>query len=249
LWSPVAIRPVPRAFRLKVSRSPGLEHGARQGDLQRAPRIAWRAVPVAQALELASHGAGLVVEKRGTQAVTAAELKQSLNGDESHSSARKIVVPQQLSRALSNSSGRIVFTNGCFDILHAGHVTLLEQARARGDLLIVALNSDSSVSRLKGSARPIIPLHARLRLVAALSCVDLVSWFEEDTPATLIASINPHVLVKGADWQAQDIAGADIVQQQGGTVATIPLLQGHSTTAIVDRVRDGTSEDSAIANH
>ena len=210
---------------------------------------AGRAVPVAQALELASHGAGLVVEKRGTQAVTAAELKQSLSGDESHSSARKIVVPQQLSRALDNSSGRIVFTNGCFDILHAGHVTLLEQARARGDLLIVALNSDSSVSRLKGSARPIIPLHARLRLVAALSCVDLVSWFEEDTPATLIASINPHVLVKGADWQAQDIAGADIVQQQGGTVATIPLLQGHSTTAIVDRVRDGMSEDSAITNH
>ena len=193
-------------------------------------------VSVIQALELASQGAGLVVEKRGTQAVTAAELKQSLISDESHSSTHKIVAPQQLSRALGNSSGRVVFTNGCFDILHAGHVTFLEQARARGDLLVVALNSDRSVTRLKGDSRPIIPLEARLRLIAALSCVDLVSWFEEDTPAALIASINPHVLVKGADWKTQDIAGADIVQRQGGTVATIPLLSGHSTTAIVDRI-------------
>lgn len=193
-------------------------------------------IPVAQALELASQGAGLVVEKRGTQAVTAAELKQSLNTDDSHSSTHKIIAPQQLNHALDNHSGRIVFTNGCFDILHAGHVTFLEQARARGDLLVVALNADSSVSRLKGNTRPIIPLKARLRLIAALSCVDFVSWFEEDTPAALIASINPHVLVKGADWKTQDIAGADIVQRQGGTVATIPLLRGHSTTAIVDRI-------------
>ncbi len=204
-------------------------------------------ISVTQALELASHGAGLVVEKRGTQAVTAAELKRSLSADDIHSSTHKIVAPQQLSHTLGNSSGRIVFTNGCFDILHAGHVAFLEQARARGDLLIVALNSDRSVSRLKGSARPIIPLQARLRLVAALSCVDLVSWFEEDTPAALIASINPQVLVKGADWQTQDIAGADIVQRQGGTVTTIPLLRGHSTTAIVDRVRDGA--DGAVTNH
>ena len=193
-------------------------------------------VPVPQALELASHGAGLVVEKRGTQAVTAAELKQSLSIAESHSSAHKIVDPQQLSTALAQHSGGIVFTNGCFDILHAGHVTFLEQARARGDVLVVALNSDHSVSRLKGNTRPIVPLKARLRLVAALSCVDFVSWFAEDTPAGLIARINPHVLVKGADWQTRDIAGADIVQRQGGTVTTIPLLQGHSTSAIVARI-------------
>ena len=193
-------------------------------------------VPVAQALELASQAAGLVVEKRGTQAVTAAELKQSLSSDDSHNSAHKIIAPHRLSHSLDSRNGRIVFTNGCFDILHAGHVTFLEQARARGDILVVALNSDDSVSRLKGNTRPIIPLKARLRLVAALSCVDLVSWFEEDTPAALIASINPHVLVKGADWKTQDIAGAVIVQRQGGTVATIPLLRGHSTTAIVDRI-------------
>ncbi len=194
------------------------------------------AVPVPHALEIASHGAGLVVEKRGTQAVTAAELKRALRAAESHSSAHKIVDPQQLATALAARSGCVVFTNGCFDILHAGHVTFLEKARARGDVLVVALNSDRSVSRLKGSTRPIVALPARLRLIAALSCVDLVSWFEEDTPAALIARLNPHVLVKGADWQAQDIAGASIVRRQGGVVTTIPLLQGHSTSAIVARI-------------
>ena len=207
------------------------------------------ALPTSQALELASHGAGLVVEKRGTQAVTAAELKRALDTDESHSSAHKIIPPAQLHTALGNSSGRIVFTNGCFDILHAGHIAFLEQARARGDLLIVALNSDSSVARLKGNNRPIIPLSARLRLIAAFSCVDLVSWFEEDTPAALIARINPQVLVKGADWNTTEIAGADIVQQQGGTVTTIPLLRGHSTSAIVARIEREALGNATSHNH
>lgn len=207
-------------------------------------------VATARALEIASHGAGLVVEKRGTQAVQAAELKEALLTAERNGSERKIVAPQQLPGALDRVAGRVVFTNGCFDILHAGHVTLLEQARARGDLLVVALNSDSSVTRLKGSSRPINTLAARLRLIAALSCVDLVSWFEEDTPAALIAAINPQVLVKGDDWHPGDIAGADIVQQRGGTVATIPRLQGYSTSAIVSRVRSATAgEDSPPTNH
>ena len=194
--------------------------------------------PITQALELASQAAGLVVEKRGTQAITATELKQAINTDERYNSTYKIIPPPQLNTTLANINGNIVFTNGCFDILHAGHVTFLEQARARGDLLVVALNSDQSVTRLKGNHRPIIPLQARLRLVAALSCVDIVTYFEEDTPAQLIAQIKPHTLVKGADWQTQDIAGADFVQRQGGTVATIPLLQGYSTSAIVARINN-----------
>ncbi len=130
----------------------------------------------------------------------------------------------------------VVFTNGCFDILHAGHVELLESCRRLGDCLMVGLNSDASVRRLKGERRPIIPLEDRARVLAALRSVDAVVAFEQDTPAELIRLLEPDVLAKGGDWSVEDVVGADTVIQGGGRVEIIPLLDGRSTTGVVERV-------------
>ena len=195
-------------------------------------------VPIPDALEIANHGAGIVVEKRGTQAITATELHKSLDRRQ-FSTATKIIDPRHISTVVKKArtqNKKVVFTNGCFDILHAGHLTFLEKACSAGDLLVVALNSDASVSRLKGSTRPIIPLEARLRLLAGLSCVDFVTHFNDLTPTELVAQIEPDVLLKGADWNETDISGADTVIKKGGTVATIPLLTGHSTSAIIAKI-------------
>jgi D-glycero-beta-D-manno-heptose 1-phosphate adenylyltransferase len=129
----------------------------------------------------------------------------------------------------------VVLTNGCYDVLHPGHVRLLEQARSLGDVLILALNSDESVQRIKGPSRPLFPLDRRARLAAALEAVDAVTAFEEETPRELIAALLPDVLVKGADW-SHFIAGREEVEAAGGKVVTIPLEQGFSTTNIVQKV-------------
>jgi rfaE bifunctional protein nucleotidyltransferase chain/domain len=133
---------------------------------------------------------------------------------------------------------RIVFTNGCFDILHPGHVYYLNQARSLGDVLVVGLNSDDSVKRLnKGAERPIHPQDKRADVLAALLCVDYISIFDEDTPLELIQKIKPDVLVKGGDYTIDKIVGADFVQSYGGSVAIIPLLEGYSTTDIVNKLK------------
>jgi D-beta-D-heptose 7-phosphate kinase/D-beta-D-heptose 1-phosphate adenosyltransferase len=132
---------------------------------------------------------------------------------------------------------RVVFTNGVFDLLHPGHVRYLQQARALGDVLIVGLNSDESVRRNKGADRPITPEHERAEVLAALACVDAVVVFPEDTPADIIGRILPDVLVKGADWPADQIVGRDTVEARGGRVVLVPVEQGYSTTAIVERIR------------
>lgn len=132
---------------------------------------------------------------------------------------------------------RIVFTNGCFDILHAGHVRYLKQARALGDCLVVGLNSDSSVKRLKGSERPIVPQEERAELLSALACVDYVLIFDEDTPIELIKDVKPDVLVKGGDWSIDQIVGAPFVSSYGGEVKSLPFHQGHSTTNIIEKIR------------
>jgi D-glycero-beta-D-manno-heptose 1-phosphate adenylyltransferase len=132
---------------------------------------------------------------------------------------------------------RVVFTNGCYDVLHPGHVRFLEQARSLGDVLVLALNSDESVRRLKGAGRPLYSLRARACVAAALEAVDAVTAFEEDTPRELIAALLPDVLVKGADW-SHFIAGREEVEAAGGQVLTIPLEQGFSTTNIVKQVLD-----------
>jgi len=132
----------------------------------------------------------------------------------------------------------VAFTNGVFDLLHAGHVTLLEAARAEGSALIVAVNSDASVRRLgKGAERPVVAQQERARLVAALAAVDCVVLFDDDTPLTLIRALRPDVLVKGADYQRQDIVGADDVEGWGGRVVRVPLVQDQSTTNLIAKLR------------
>jgi rfaE bifunctional protein nucleotidyltransferase chain/domain len=138
-------------------------------------------------------------------------------------------------RRLQASGKKVVFTNGCFDILHSGHVDLLARARALGDALVVAINTDASVRRMKGPNRPIIPQDERAELLAGLDVVDFVCTFDEDTPLEAILSIRPDVLVKGADWTA-NIVGQTEVESWGGKVVALPLIEGHSTTGIVERV-------------
>jgi len=132
---------------------------------------------------------------------------------------------------------RIVFTNGVFDILHPGHLRYLQAARRHGDLLVVGLNSDASVRRNKGPSRPINPEHERAELLAALECVDAVSIFDDDTPHDIIRRVEPDILVKGADWPADQIVGRDTVEARGGRVILEPVEQGYSTTSIVKKIQ------------
>ncbi|MBW8773442.1 MAG: D-glycero-beta-D-manno-heptose 1-phosphate adenylyltransferase [Gemmatimonadetes bacterium] len=134
--------------------------------------------------------------------------------------------------------GKVVFTNGVFDLLHPGHVELLERARAEGDLLVVGVNTDASVRRLgKGTDRPIVPEGARARVLAGLAAVDCVVLFDEDTPLEVITALAPDVLVKGADYTLDRIVGADVVQGRGGRVVRVPIVAGFSTTSIIGRLR------------
>jgi glycerol-3-phosphate cytidylyltransferase len=142
-----------------------------------------------------------------------------------------------LGASLRESGQRVVFTNGVFDILHAGHVTYLEEARALGDVLVVGLNTDASVRRLKGPERPINSEDDRACVIAALRAVDHVILFGDDTPIDVITALLPDVLVKGGDYTRDTIVGADEVESHGGTVCTIPLVDGRSTTAIINRAR------------
>lgn len=150
----------------------------------------------------------------------------------------KVCDPSDLPLRLAELKRPLVFTNGCFDILHRGHVTYLAQARALGASLLVAVNTDASVRRLgKGDDRPINSEADRMAVLAALESVDLVTWFDEDTPLSLILAIQPEVLVKGGDWAPTDIVGAKEVNQWGGSVHSIPFLHERSTTAVVNKIR------------
>ena len=137
------------------------------------------------------------------------------------------------------AQARIVFTNGVYDLVHRGHVEYLEEARALGDRLVVGLNTDASVRRLKGPSRPIVAQDDRAAVLRALACVDLVVLFEDDTPLRLIEAVQPDVLVKGADYAVGDIVGREVVEGRGGLVTTVPLREGLSTSAIVERIRSG----------
>ena len=153
---------------------------------------------------------------------------------------RKIVSRAELVRRVSPKARgrrRVVFTNGCFDLIHPGHVRYLRAARALGDVLVVGVNSDASVRRLKGPARPLVPQNARCEVLAGLEMVDYVTVFGEDTPYELIAAVEPDVLVKGGDWKVRDIVGADLVQKRGGRVRSLRFAPGYSTTDLVRRIR------------
>jgi len=138
--------------------------------------------------------------------------------------------------ALRRRGKRIVFTNGCFDLIHPGHVRYLRAAKGLGDVLVVALNSDASVRRLKGPTRPLVPQRDRCEVMAALEMVDYVTLFTDDTPYKLIARLQPDVLVKGGDWTPDRIVGADIVRARGGTVRSIRFAPGYSTTRLVEQI-------------
>ena len=150
----------------------------------------------------------------------------------------KIVAPGDLAERLSQGPRPLVFTNGCFDILHRGHVTLLGQARTLGAAMVVALNSDASVKRLgKGNDRPVNALTDRLAVMASLECVSLVTWFDEDTPIERILECRPEVLVKGGDWPVDKIIGNIEVAKWGGKTVSIPFIHQKSTTALLDKIR------------
>ena len=150
----------------------------------------------------------------------------------------KILARDGLVRRLARPRDlRVVFTNGVFDLLHRGHVDYLYEARALGDALVVGLNADASVRRLKGAGRPLNAEHDRAVVLAALACVDFVTIFEEDTPRELIAALVPDVLVKGGDYRVEDIVGRAEVEAAGGRVLTLPFRDGHSTTGLIERMR------------
>ncbi len=192
-----------------------------------------------EATRIANAAAGIAVGKLGTATVAAEELAHALRalgqGGLAEQAALDMAAAQRLVRDWRDHGLRIGFTNGCFDILHAGHVALLAAARRRCDRLIVALNTDASVARLKGPSRPVNTLADRAAVIAALSMVDAVVAFAEDTPFELIRALVPDVLVKGADYAVDQVVGADIVQAAGGEVALIALAPGRSTTATLAR--------------
>ena len=194
--------------------------------------------PLADAVQLANHAAGIAVGKLGTATVTPLELAAALAPARPPAAGvvERTALLEELAAARARGE-RIVMTNGCFDLLHAGHVRYLAEAAALGDRLIVAVNDDASVRRLKGSERPINPLAARMEVLAALRAVDWVLPFTEDTPRALIAQLLPDVLVKGGDYRPEDIAGGAEVIAAGGEVIVLGFVEGHSTTATVGRIR------------
>jgi len=187
-----------------------------------------------EAAALANLGAGVVVGKIGVATVSRSELQHALHMQ--GSGGRGLVELPELRALVAEAKARgerVVLTNGCFDILHAGHVSYLEEAKSCGERLIVAVNDDASVTRLKGAGRPITPLADRMAVLAGLAAVDWVVAFSEDTPAELIAQVLPDVLVKGGDYRVDQIAGADTVQKNGGEVKVLGFKPGRSTTALI----------------
>ncbi len=190
------------------------------------------------AARLANIAAGIVVGKVGTATVRESELLEATSprGGALRKVLSRPAAAEQIQR-WHHRGWRVGFTNGCFDILHPGHVHLLEQARANCDRLVVGLNSDTSIRRLKGPTRPIQPEAARAAVLASLAMVDVVTIFEEDTPEELLKELRPDVLIKGADYRMEEVVGADLVRNWGGRVILADLVPGHSTTATVERIR------------
>ncbi|MET4695845.1 bifunctional D-glycero-beta-D-manno-heptose-7-phosphate kinase/D-glycero-beta-D-manno-heptose 1-phosphate adenylyltransferase HldE [Endozoicomonas lisbonensis] len=200
-----------------------------------------------QAAAIANIAAGIVVGKLGTATISMPELRREVNRE--LGAERGVVTTDQLIIAIEDARAhgeKIVFTNGCFDIIHAGHVGYLEQARKQGDRLVLAINSDDSVKRLKGEGRPINTEDRRMAVLAGLEAVDWVVSFNEDTPENLLRMVKPDVLVKGGDYSIDEVVGADIVYEYGGDVKVLAFLDNCSTTAIVEKIRtDQSVEETA----
>lgn len=197
-----------------------------------------------EAARLANVAAGIAVAKLGTSVVTPAEIIDAVaavHRDSDSKIKNRDVLTALIAR--EKAKGRqVVFTNGCFDLLHAGHVKYLQAARRLGDLLVLGLNSDASVRRLKGPKRPLIDEDERGHLMAALDCIDYVCLFEEDTPLELITALKPHILVKGGDYTPEGVVGKDVVEAYGGRVELIPFVDGKSTTNIIEKVLERYEE-------
>ena len=193
--------------------------------------FSWR-----EAMALANTAAGIVITKPGTAPIFIEELVSAAkNGQGTRICSRDEAAA--LVKLWKSRGQKVVFTNGCFDLLHPGHVLLLRQAAAEGDRLVVGLNSDESVKRLKGSDRPVLCQEDRAAILSALDCVDMVVIFTEDTPLALIESLRPDVLVKGGDYTPESVVGRELVEANGGKVVIVPLLKGKSTTEIVKSLR------------
>ncbi len=195
-------------------------------------------INIQNSVDLANQAAGVVVAKVGTSTITAHELRNALHtqgiGGRALQSKEQL---QQLIQYLQKKNKKIVMTNGCFDILHAGHIAFLEEARAQGDFLLVAVNDDASVSRLKGPERPVNKLNDRMAVLAALSAIDWVIPFSDDTPQELIAKLLPDILVKGGDYKVDEIAGGQEVIAAGGEVRVLTFHEGRSTTRIINQIK------------
>jgi len=194
---------------------------------------------MADAITLANLAAGLVVGKLGTAAISAPELRRAMLAEQG--SGRGVMTSEQLQIAVQDAKAHgetIVFTNGCFDIIHAGHVGYLAEARKLGQRLIVAINDDDSVRRLKGEGRPINPVERRMAVLAGLEAVDWVVSFAEDTPETLLHSLQPDVLVKGGDYTLEQVVGGKFVQSYGGKVQALDFLDDCSTSAIMEKMKE-----------
>lgn len=200
----------------------------------RANGMAWR-----DAVMFANAGAGLEVEVFGVQPIAFEQVQHALL-TQSGALSGKVRSPELLSAEVSarrRAGEKIVFTNGCFDVLHSGHVTLIERAAALGDFLVVAINDDASVRRLKGPSRPVNSQDDRARVLAALGCVGAVAVFSEDTPMRLIEAVRPDVLVKGGDYTREGVVGGAFVESYGGRVALVDLVEGKSTTGMIEKLR------------
>jgi D-beta-D-heptose 7-phosphate kinase/D-beta-D-heptose 1-phosphate adenosyltransferase len=193
---------------------------------------------MSEAARLANIAAGIAVAKLGTSTVLPAEIigAVALAHRDSDSKIKNLDVLARIIATEKDHGKRIVFTNGCFDLLHAGHVKYLQKARSLGDLLVMGLNSDASVRRLKGEKRPLIGEDERAHILAALDCIDYVVLFDQDTPLELITILKPHILVKGGDYTAEAVVGREVVEAYGGRVELVPFVDGKSTTNIIERI-------------
>ncbi len=195
-------------------------------------------LPLLDACRFANRAAGIVIGKLGSATTTLAEIQRAIAPRQTGLDEKVIDVDRLCEKLTADrlSGKTVVFTNGCFDILHAGHVRYLAEARTLGDVLVVGLNSDDSVRRLKGPTRPLNTDHDRALVLAALASVDYVVPFTDDTPLALIERVVPDVLVKGGDYRAEDVVGADVVMRAQGAVKILPFLEGKSTTGLIDRI-------------
>jgi D-beta-D-heptose 7-phosphate kinase/D-beta-D-heptose 1-phosphate adenosyltransferase len=200
------------------------------------------------AMRAANAAGAVVVGKRGTATASVAELRSRILPSATLAPKEKIVfdwaVLDEHLAEWRKQGLRVGFTNGCFDLLHPGHVKLLAGARAACDRLVVGLNGDDSVTRLKGPGRPVQPVQARAEVLAALEAVDLVAIFDEDTPEKLISRVRPTVLVKGSDYTREEVVGREIVEALGGEIVLIEIVPGHSTTSMVERTRASKARSS-----